>query len=217
MADEALILVKERRFEDKESKGKAFQMVHIKDHANETYSGLVTEDLIVPTQGETTKVIFQDLGNYKSIIRFESTEEKITMAEKKEPTSALEVKGTVYYAHVKYPDTKGEFSKGDFKLDLSVSANVKTALLDLGLAVKNKGDTKGDFITVRSKFRPVVYLDGEEVKEENIPLIGNGTEAVVKGYLYPNKAPSGGKKLLGLNTLSISKLVPYEDKTIRLE
>lgn len=234
MSEVAIIKVHNKRIEEKTSKvtDKAFQMLHIGDSENNEYSGLVKENTYIPSLGENIELTYQDLDTFNSIINIKpiiEDEREMTTTKKETQTAALEteansveVTGTAFYAHIKYADTKGEYSKGEFKLDLGISKDAKPKLEALGLEVKNKGDIKGDFITVKSKFRPVVTLTTAEgtrdLEEGEIPLIGNGSKVSVRGKLYNNKSKTmnGGRRLLGLNTLKIEELVVYEDKTVKI-
>lgn len=235
MASEAFTKVRDIRIETKVAKGtdREYQTIAITGHDGTVYKGLVGKDSTkVPEKNDHLHMVYQDLNGYNSIIKYEQApspwsgagetikeENKMapTSKENKESKTALEISGTIYYAHIKYPDTKGEFSKGDYKLDLSVSDTTKKALQDLGVDVKNKGDVKGNFITVRSKYKPLTKdSEGNELKEDEVPLIGNGSTGTVRGTLYANKGKFGGQQILGLSELKITKLIPYEGKEIKL-
>lgn len=121
----------------------------------------------------------------------------------------FKIKGKAFFAHVKEPDTKGKYPTNKFKLDLSVDAATKVALTKLGVLVKNKDDTKKDFVTLKSSFQPTV-VDENGLQLSEIPLIGNGSEITVTVATYENKAPQGGKTCLGMNRIEIHSLVHYE-------
>lgn len=141
----------------------------------------------------------------------------------------FKVKGKAFWSHIKERDTKGEYPSNAFKLDLSIDVEHKKSLQKLGVQIKNKGNELGDFVTLKSKnFQPQVILpDGtpclrDTVDEEgnivavgNIPLIGNGSEVTITASLYNNtpaniKAGKGGEKCLGMSTIQLHTLVPYE-------
>ena len=132
--------------------------------------------------------------------------------------------GTLYYAHIKEKDTrpivtkKGTYPAPNcYHVDVSVSEEDQTRLEKLGVEVKNKGDDKGDFVRMKSNYQPeVVDVDGTKLTPENIPLMGNGTTAIITVKLYPNKAPNGGENCLGLNKVELEHLVPYTKKEARM-
>jgi len=127
------------------------------------------------------------------------------------------ITGTIFYAHVKERDTKGLYPTNAYKLDLSIDDAHKAKLEAIGVQVKNKGDEKGNFVTLKSKnYQPkVVTPDGVLLTESEIPLIGNGSTATITVSLYDNsaaniKAGKGGAKLLGLNKIELTSLVAYQ-------
>lgn len=125
------------------------------------------------------------------------------------------VRGTIYYAHVKEKDTKGLYPSNAYKLDLSIDDEHVKALTALGVQIKNKGDEKGNFVTLKSKeYQPRVKgVNGEDITGQT--LIGNGSTATITTMLYDNteanvRAGKGGKKLLGLGTIQLENLVEYQ-------
>ena len=126
------------------------------------------------------------------------------------------IKGTAYWAHVVAPNTKfvtdGEWSVDVGNLD---ATNKKIAQSD-GLSIKNKGDEKGDFITVK---RRVKWKDGALKTAPKImdaqknvvldTLIGNGSEVNVlyTPYEWSNMGKSGVSG--ELEAIQILNLIPY--------
>lgn len=124
------------------------------------------------------------------------------------------IKGKIFYAHLKEPETKGLYPSNAYKLDLSIDDAHVEALTSKGVQIKNKGDEKGNFVTLKSKnFQPKVLGEQGEVLDP-VPLVGNGSEATITVSLYDNteanvRAGKGGSKLLGLSTVHLTKLVDY--------
>jgi hypothetical protein len=127
---------------------------------------------------------------------------------------------TLFWANLRQPN---EMS-GKYQVDLcQLNERQKEALEDAGIAVRNKGDDRGDFVTAKSKnFAIVPYNeDGQEIPEG--VLIGNGTKAnvVVETYEWkhaPTKRSGvslgikiGGLKVTGLNEYKPTSDVEFND------
>lgn len=96
---------------------------------------------------------------------------------------------------------------GKYQMDVVVNDAQAERLGELGVSIKNKGDDRGNFITVKSKFPiPVVDTNGNDLSEESI---GNGTKAVLTILAKPWKF--AGKQ--GVSTypkfVQITDLVAY--------
>lgn len=215
--DNVQIQLKKSGFTDKE-----YKEIGIMDGFGNIYKGILTEQFIIPEIGQKVEIVFQEVTHlgrekpYNSIVTIKTLNKEVkAMSNKKAPTTDkyFKIKGTLFYAHIKEPDTKGKFPTNKYKVDLSVSESTKKALQELGVEVKNKGDDKGDFVVLKSSYRPTV-LDPEGNILVDVPLIGNGSIATITVSLYENKAPNGGKNCLGFNTVALEKLVSYEAKLL---
>lgn len=93
-----------------------------------------------------------------------------------------------------------------FQVDIS-NLNDKQVdkLEDIGLAVRNKGDERDNFLTAKSKNYEIRAYDtsGNEIKDVKI---GNGSKATILFDTYQWKSPTGQKG----TSLSIKKLVVTE-------
>ena len=125
------------------------------------------------------------------------------------------ISGQAYWAHVIAPNTKfnpdGEWSIEICNLN---AKNKKVAEAD-GLTIKNKGDERGDFVTLkqyaRSKdgsFRPMTVKDSERNVFPSSKRIGNG--ASVNASYFPKAYTQYGGGVKGyLNAVQVVDLVEY--------
>ena len=125
------------------------------------------------------------------------------------------ISGDAFWAHVITPNTKfnpdGEWSIEVCNLD---KANKKVAETD-GLTIKNKGDERGDFVTLkqyaRSKdgsFRPMTVKDSERNVFPSSKRIGNGSSVNASYFPKPYTQYGGGVKGY-LNAVQVVDLVEY--------
>lgn len=129
------------------------------------------------------------------------------------------ISGTAYWAKVHQPHYDQYNEKGIFSIDVTVDAKAKKQLQDLGLGprIKNKGDERNDFITIKRKY---TRKDGTKnsaprvVDSKRTPvspdiLIGNGSlvNVAFDTYDYDIK----GNKGVGssLKAVQVTKLVEY--------
>ena len=126
------------------------------------------------------------------------------------------IKGNAYWASIVSPNTTFD-SDGVWSVDVSNldKKNIEIAKND-GLEIKNKGDDRGDFVTVKRKVR---RKDGgmnkaPEVKDAQKrtminTLIGNGSEVNVlySTYEWEFKGRSGVSA--DLRAIQVTNLVPY--------
>jgi len=135
------------------------------------------------------------------------------------------ISGDAYWAHVITPNTKfnpdGEWSIEVCNLD---KANKKVAETD-GLTIKNKGDERGDFVTLkqyartkdgmprsvevkdsnRSDFPRTKMVNGREVQNR----IGNGSK--VNASYFPKEYSVYGGGVKGyLNAVQVTDFIPYD-------
>lgn len=195
---------------------KEYQNMYIEDTNGNDYSGLVKNGLTIPEPNDKIEITYQQLNGCNSIINIKEVNNMTKKTTGKTAEKYFKVKGISYYAHIKEPDTKGKYPTNKYKLDLGVSETTKKVLEGLGVEVKNKGDEKGDYVTLKSGFKPTV-LDEEGNEVNDVPLIGNGSQVIVTTSLYDNKAPQGGEKCLGINSVQLVSLVSYEAKFLTEE
>jgi len=126
------------------------------------------------------------------------------------------IKGSAYWASIVSPNTTFD-SDGVWSIDVGNldKKNLEVAKTD-GLEIKNKGDDRGDFVTVKRKVR---RKDGgmnkaPEVKDAQKrtminTLIGNGSEVNVlySTYEWEFKGRSGVSA--DLRAIQVTNLVPY--------
>ena len=126
------------------------------------------------------------------------------------------IKGSAYWASIVSPNTTFD-SDGVWSVDVGNldKKNLEVAKTD-GLEIKNKGDDRGDFVTVKRKGR---RKDGgmnkaPEVKDAQKrtminTLIGNGSEVNVlySTYEWEFKGRSGVSA--DLRAIQVTNLVPY--------
>ena len=126
------------------------------------------------------------------------------------------IKGSAYWASIVSPNTTFD-SDGVWSIDVGNldKKNIEVAKND-GLEIKNKGDDRGDFVTVKRKVR---RKDGgmnkaPEVKDAQKrtminTLIGNGSEVNVlySTYEWEFKGRSGVSA--DLRAIQVTNLVPY--------
>lgn len=192
------------------------------DEDNAEYKGVDYKITTVPNDGDKVELFYQTskkVQNSKEVIEnllisvsiLESEIKETLKVEVKKMTDSkyFKIRGKLFYAHIKEKDTKGNFPSNKYKAELSVDDKTAKALTSRGVEVKNKNDEKGQFVVMKSSFQPTV-VDPSGAQLEEIPLIGNGSEAVVTVTLYDNKASRGGDKCLGMIRLELVNLVSYE-------
>jgi len=122
------------------------------------------------------------------------------------------ITGKCYWAKVHAPDTTYEPA---WSIDICLDDNNREAIMQDGLAIKNKGDDRGDFIQIKQKVNrrdgtenpaPVV-LDAQ--KNTMTKLIGNGS--LVNVQYTPFEWEMNGKKGVSpiLKKVQVVNLVPY--------
>ena len=125
------------------------------------------------------------------------------------------ISGQAYWAHVIAPNTKfnpdGEWSIEICNLN---AKNKKVAEAD-GLTIKNKGDERGDFVTLkqyaRSKdgsFRPMTVKDSERNVFPSSKRIGNGSSVNASYFPKPYTQYGGGVKGY-LNAVQVVDLIEF--------
>ena len=126
------------------------------------------------------------------------------------------ISGTAYWAAITNPNTTFD-SDGVWTVDVSNLDKKNLAVVKKdGLAIKNKGDDRGDFVTVKRKVR---RKDGGMNKAPEVvdaqkrnmigTLIGNGSEVNVlySTYEWEFKGRSGVSA--DLRAIQVTNLIPY--------
>jgi hypothetical protein len=123
--------------------------------------------------------------------------------------------GKAHWASVANPNTTFE---PVWSVDLAIEGDELNKARQMGLAIKNKGDDRGDFVTIKRK---VNRRDGTQnqapalVDANKNPmsgtLIGNGSDINVLFKTY--EWEYAGKTGMGaeLQKVQVTKLVPYSD------
>ena len=126
------------------------------------------------------------------------------------------VKGNAYWASITSPNTTFD-SDGVWPIDVGNldKKNIEIAKAD-GLDIKNKGDDRGDFVTVKRKVR---RKDGNMNKAPEVvdaqkrnmigTLIGNGSgvNVLYSTYEWEFKGRSGTSA--DLRAVQVTNLIPY--------
>ena len=122
------------------------------------------------------------------------------------------ISGEAYWAHVMTPNTKfnpdGEWTVEICNLD---TTNKKIAEAD-GLTLKNKGDERGDFVTLKQyartqegTFRPMKVTDSQRNPFPTDKRVGNGSKVNASYFPKPYDQFGGGVKgyLQGVQVLDL--------------
>ena len=129
------------------------------------------------------------------------------------------ISGTAYWAKVHQPHFDQYNEQGIFSIDVTVDAKTKKQLQALGLGprIKNKGDERNDFITIKRKYTrkdgtknsaPRV-VDSKKTPISPDDLIGNGSKVNVAFDTYDYNV--GGNQGVGssLKAVQVIKLIEY--------
>jgi len=130
------------------------------------------------------------------------------------------ISGTAYWAKVHQPHYDQYNEQGIFSIDVTVDTKTKKQLQDLGLGprIKNKGDERGDFVTIKRKAK---RKDGSANKAPDVmdgmkrplegTLIGNGSAVNVlyKTYEWVHKPTGNTGVSADLQAIQVVDLVPY--------
>ena len=125
------------------------------------------------------------------------------------------ISGDAFWAHVITPNTKfnpdGEWSIEVCNLD---KANKKVAETD-GLTIKNKGDERGDFVTLKQyarnkdgASRAISVKDSQRNTFPSDKRVGNGSKVNVSYFPKEYTVYGGGVKGY-LNAVQVTDLVEY--------
>ncbi len=141
------------------------------------------------------------------------------MATKPTDTTYTVITGKAYWASLVTPNTKFE---PVWQIDVSLDAENRKKVEKDGLKVKNNGDDRGDFISIKRRTtkkdgsaRNAPQVVDAHLNPWNDTLIGNGSTVRVKYAAYDYPIP-GQKGKMGrsadLVKVQILTLVPYAGK-----
>ena len=126
--------------------------------------------------------------------------------------------GKAYWASVVTPNTTFD-EDGVYSIDLAVDEENKKSAVSEGLSIKNKGDERGDFVTIKRKAkrkdgslnRAPDIMDNMKRPLQNT-LIGNGSTVNVlfKTYEWSHKPTNRSGKSADLQAVQVVNLIPYE-------
>ena len=129
------------------------------------------------------------------------------------------IQGKAYWASVMRPNTTFD-SDGVWTVDVSLDAKNKKIAEGDKLTIKNKGDDRGDYVTVRRNVRrkdgsfnkaPQVMDSQKRVMKET--LIGNASEISVLYTTYDWEFKGRSGTNADLRAIQIKNLVPYQNDT----
>ena len=129
------------------------------------------------------------------------------------------IQGKAYWASVMRPNTTFD-SDGVWTVDVSLDAKNKKIAEGDKLTIKNKGDDRGDYVTVKRNVRrkdgsfnkaPQVMDSQKRVMKET--LIGNGSEVSVLYTTYDWEFKGRSGTNADLRAIQVKNLVPYQNDT----
>ena len=129
------------------------------------------------------------------------------------------ISGTAYWAKVHQPHFDQYNEQGIFSIDVTVDAKTKKQLQDLGLGprIKNKGDERNDFVTIKRKYTrkdgtknsaPRV-VDSKKTPISPDDLIGNGSKVNVAFDTYDYNVKGNQGVCASLKAVQVIKLIEY--------
>lgn len=132
---------------------------------------------------------------------------------------ATVINGTAYWAHITRPNTMFD-DAGTWSIDVgNLSDDVKAQVEEDGLTIKNKGDERGDFVTIK---RNVQSKKGEQNSAPTVKdaqnktvlntLVGNGSIVNVQYQPYEWTFQKKSGVSADLRAVQIVDLVPYEEE-----
>ncbi len=212
-----------------------FSKLMIIGENNEQYSKIINEGEFIPNVGDTLDLLIQEVKfNGKKInnilsmknktgegtIMSKTTNNTNTTTTNTDEDKFFAIKGTLFYSHFREPNTKGEYPSNKYQVDLAINEKTTEELEARGIQIKNKGDDKGNFVTLKANKQPRVFSP-EGKQYEDIPLVGNGSTGIIHVHIYPNreanvKAGKGGKNCLGFYKVELETLIPYESKQTKI-
>ena len=128
------------------------------------------------------------------------------------------ISGTAYWASITSPNTTFD-ADGTWSIDVgNLDADNKALAEKDGLAIKNKGDDRGDFVSIKRNVRrkngdfnnKPTLMDSQKRNMKDT-LIGNGSEVSVlySTYQWEFKGRSGTNA--DLRAVQVTNLIPYQN------
>jgi len=118
----------------------------------------------------------------------------------------ITVEGTIHWAFLDRMPEQGSKYQADV---CNLSDKAVKALEEFGVKIKNKGDSRGNYVTGKSTKEIIPLTPEGKPFDLKGALVGNGTKAkVVLGFYshaYTAKYGTG----VGLNRLTITDFIPY--------
>ena len=127
--------------------------------------------------------------------------------------------GTAYWAKLETPQNNFDPTKLQWSIDIgNLDDENKKIAQDFRMILKNKGDDRGDFVTIK---RPSKRYNGQPNQKPNLvdakmqdmsgTLIGNGSKvnASFTTFDYKN-GPAAGKKGFDLQGIQVVELVKFD-------
>ena len=116
------------------------------------------------------------------------------------------IQGKAYWASIVNPNTTFD-SDGVYSIDVSLDAKNKKIAETDGLTIKNKGDDRGDFVSIKRNVR----RKNSQKRNMKDTLIGNGSEVSVlySTYQWEFKGRSGTNA--DLRAVQVTNLIPYQN------
>ena len=126
------------------------------------------------------------------------------------------ISGTAYWAAITNPNTTFD-SDGVWSVDVAdLDKKALDSIKNDGLSIKNKGDDRGDFITIKRKVRrkdgslnrAPDLVDGQKRTMTNT-LIGNGSKVNVHYTTYEWEFKGRPGVSADLRAVQVTELIPY--------
>lgn len=136
---------------------------------------------------------------------------KLTAKLSENKSRQIVLEGTVHWAHVH----KVNEMSGKYQVDLSPTEQSLAALKESGVPIKNNGDARGDFVTLKvygKNPQPPKVVDSKlNVLSSNIN-IGNGSKVKIQSKIF--SWDFRGKKGIAaeLGSIQVLELVEYNSK-----
>jgi len=127
------------------------------------------------------------------------------------------IQGKAYWASIENPNTTFD-SDGVYSIDVSLDAKNKKVAETDGLSIKNKGDDRGDIVSIKRNvrrkngdFNTKPTLMDSQKRNMKDTLIGNGSEVSVlySTYQWEFKGRSGTNA--DLRAVQVTNLIPYQN------
>ena len=124
----------------------------------------------------------------------------------------METKPVVVSCELHWPFlNKPNEMSGKYQVDIGkLSSKAVDALSNMGIAVRNKGDDRGNFLTAKSSKYPITpyTTSGDEIHEK----VANGSKASVLFDTYEWNFKNKTGVSMGIKKLIVTDLIPYEQE-----